>query len=61
MKLNYYVPGLSETFLCGESEELTPSNPFLESQQKESALDLALQELQVRLQHINNNLISNTP
>lgn len=42
---------MSEIFLCGESEELTPSNPFLENQQKESALELALQELQVNKIH----------
>jgi hypothetical protein len=39
--------GITDTFLYGENEELTPSNPFLEHQQKESATDLALQELQV--------------
>ncbi|KAF4525037.1 hypothetical protein B566_EDAN001950 [Ephemera danica] len=40
------IQGLAEPCLYGENEELTPSNPFLENQQKESALDVALQELQ---------------
>lgn len=34
--------------LCNETtEELTPANPFLEQQQKETPLDMALQSLQV--------------
>ncbi|XP_065335737.1 RAB6A-GEF complex partner protein 2 [Cloeon dipterum] len=40
------IQGVTETFMYGENEELTPSNPFLEHQQKESTTDLALQELQ---------------
>ncbi|XP_059486249.1 RAB6A-GEF complex partner protein 2 [Neocloeon triangulifer] len=40
------IQGITETFLYGENDELTPNNPFLEHQQKESATDLALQELQ---------------
>jgi hypothetical protein len=43
----FFNEGITDTFLYGENEELTPSNPFLEHQQKESATDLALQELQV--------------
>lgn len=36
--------------LCNDTtEELTPANPFLEIQQKESSLNLALQSLQVCL------------
>lgn len=33
--------------VCGDSEDLAPSNPFLETEEKETPLDVALQVLQV--------------
>lgn len=44
--------------LCNETtEELTPANPFLEIQQKETPLDIALQSLQVKAAHFFINLL----
>lgn len=38
--------------LCNETtEELTPTNPFLEVKKKETALDVALETLQVLIYH----------
>ena len=33
--------------VCGDSEDLAPSNPFLETEEKETPLDVSLQVLQV--------------
>ncbi|XP_063231541.1 RAB6A-GEF complex partner protein 2 isoform X2 [Bacillus rossius redtenbacheri] len=40
------VSGFPDASLCGDSEDLAPSNPFLETQQKETPFDLAVQTLQ---------------
>lgn len=40
------VNGFQEASLCGDSEELAPSNPFLQIQQKETPFDLAMQAVQ---------------
>lgn len=45
--------------LCNETtEELTPTNPFLEIRQKETSLDISLQTLQVMcmFSYVNNSL-----
>jgi len=43
---------IPESSPCGDSEDLTPSNPFLETRQKETSVDIALQMLQVHFQYI---------
>ncbi|KAE8750094.1 hypothetical protein FOCC_FOCC003218 [Frankliniella occidentalis] len=40
------VNGLPDISVCGDSEDLAPSNPFLETEEKETPLDIALQVLQ---------------
>ncbi|KAJ8874265.1 hypothetical protein PR048_025108 [Dryococelus australis] len=40
------VSGFADASLCGDSEDLAPSNPFLEMQHKETPFDLAVQTLQ---------------
>nr|CAD7392969.1 unnamed protein product [Timema cristinae] len=40
------VVGFPDSSLCGDSEDLAPTNPFLETQQKETPFDLAVQVLQ---------------
>lgn len=42
-----YVSGLTEGVTCENSIDLSPSNPFLESQYKHEECDMALQMLQV--------------
>ena len=41
------VSGVSDSSACGDSEDLMPTNPFLETQQKDTPLEIALQMLQV--------------
>ena len=43
----YPLTGLPDMSVCGDSEDLAPSNPFLETEEKETPLDVALQVLQV--------------
>ncbi|XP_066996470.1 RAB6A-GEF complex partner protein 2 isoform X3 [Anabrus simplex] len=40
------IKGLPESSACGDSEDLTRSNPFLETQQRETPLELGVQVLQ---------------
>lgn len=40
------VNGFQEASLCGDSEELSPSNPFLQIQQKEMPFDIVMQAVQ---------------
>ncbi|XP_046991942.1 RAB6A-GEF complex partner protein 2 isoform X2 [Schistocerca americana] len=40
------VNGLPESGACGDSEDLSPSNPFLETQRRDTPLTLAMQVLQ---------------
>lgn len=42
-----YILGLTEGVTCENSIDLSPSNPFLESQYKHEECDMALQTLQV--------------
>lgn len=42
-----YVIGLTEGVTCENSIDLSPSNPFLDSQYKHEECDMALQMLQV--------------
>jgi len=42
-----FVAGFQEASLCGDSEELSPSNPFLQIQQKEMPFDIVMQAVQV--------------
>lgn len=42
-----YILGLTEGVTCENSIDLSPSNPFLESQYKHEECDMALQILQV--------------
>jgi len=42
-----FVAGFQDASLCGDSEELSPSNPFLQIQQKEMPLDTVMQAVQV--------------
>lgn len=46
-KISFYVVGLTEGVTCENSIDLSPSNPFLESQYKHEECDMALQILQV--------------
>jgi len=38
---------LSEITACNDSVDLSPNNPFMETQHRETPLDIALQTLQV--------------
>lgn len=42
-----FVIGLTEGVTCENSIDLSPSNPFLDSQYKHEECDMALQMLQV--------------
>ncbi|KAL0270231.1 UNVERIFIED_CONTAM: hypothetical protein PYX00_007702 [Menopon gallinae] len=40
------ISGISDSSACGDSEDLAPTNPFLETQQRDTPLEIALQTLQ---------------
>lgn len=44
---SYYCIELSEITACNDSVDLSPNNPFMETQHRETPLDIALQTLQV--------------
>lgn len=42
-----YFTELPEIMACNDSVDLSPNNPFMETQHRETPLDFALQALQV--------------
>lgn len=45
--MKFCFTGISDSSGCNDSEDLMPTNPFLEKEKKDSPLEITLQILQV--------------